>query len=83
MFNLFETEFIRSPAILVCFNSLVGRRKVVAISIFEIVLPYYNKNGYYLAHKKTYLIEILDIGLYNIIFGNYILEKSKSNPNNL
>ncbi len=47
------------------------------------VVQRYNKDGYDLAYKKIYLVEIPDVGLYNIIFDNYILEKSKSSPNNL
>src|SRR6266699_1318949 len=122
MFNLFEIEFIYNLAIFVYFNDLIGRKKVVAISIFEIVLTYYNnkwrhcptiriyildhsnlfsivklynfnfltpvvrrynKDGYDLAYKKACLVEILNIGLYNIIFNNNILEKSKPSFNNL
>jgi len=122
MFNLFETEFIYSLIILVYLNNLIGRKKVIAISIFEIVLTYYNnkwkhhlttrintlnhndpfpiaklhsfnfpipvirrynKDGYNLAHKKTYLVEVLNIRLYNTILDNYILEKSKSNFNDI
>src|SRR6266699_815407 len=47
------------------------------------VVQYYNKGGYDLAYKKAGLVEVLNIGLYNIIFGNHILEKLKSNLNNL
>ena len=122
MFDLFETEFIRSLAILVYLNNLIGRKEIITISIFKIILTcynnkqkhrstiridilnhndpfliarlysfnfptpvvqYYNKDGYNLAYKKTYLVEIPDIGLYNTIFNNHILEKSKLNPNNL
>ena len=122
MFDLFETEFIRNPIILACLNDSIGRKKIVAIPIFKMVLicyndkqrhrpttridaldyndPFpiaklysfnfftpvvrcYNKDRCNLAYKKACLVEILDVGLYNIIFGNYILEKSKSNPNNL
>jgi len=122
MFDLFETEFIYNPAIFVCFNNPIGRKKVVTISIFKMVLTYYNnkwrhrlttridalnhndpfpitrlysfnfltpvvqhynKDGYNLVHKKTYLVEVPDVGLYNIMFDNHILEKSKPSPNNL
>ncbi len=47
------------------------------------VVQYYNKGGYDLAYKKAYFVEVLNIGLYNIIFGNYILEKSKPSLNDL
>ena len=122
MFDLFETEFIHNPTILVCLNNSIGRRKIIIISIFKMILTYYNnkwkyrptikinvldhsdpfpitklhnfnflipvvrcynKDGYDLAYKKVYLVEVLNIGLHNIIFDNYILKKSKSNPNNL
>src|SRR6266699_3397660 len=122
MFNLFETEFICSLIIFVYFNNPIGRKKVVIISIFKMVLIYYNnkwryrpitridalnhsdlfpivrlynfnfpisiiqcynKCGYNLAYKKIYFIEVLDIGLYNTIFNNYILKKSKPNPDDL
>ena len=122
MFDSFEIEFIRNPIILVCSNDPIGRIKVIAISIFQIILichnnkwrhrptiridaldynnPFpiarlygfsfltpvvrrYNKSGYNLAHKKACLVEVSDVGLYNIIFGNYILEKSKPSPNDL
>ncbi len=122
MFDPFETEFIYSLIILVCFNNLIGRIEVVAIPILQIILAYhndkqryrpiikidtldyndlfpiarlydfsfftpvvqrYNKNGYNLIYKKTCLIEVPDIELYNIIFSNYILEKLKSSSNDL
>ena len=122
MFDLFEIEFIRSSTILVCLNNPIGQKKVIAISIFEMVLiyynnkwkhrpttrintldhsnpfpiiklysfnfstpvvRYYNKNRYDLTHKNAYLVEIPNIGFYNTMLGNYILEKSKPNPNDL
>jgi len=48
-----------------------------------LVVQCHNKDGYDLAYEKAYLVEIPDIGLYNTIFSNHILEKSKPNPNNL
>jgi len=48
-----------------------------------LIVRHYNKDGYNLVYKKVYLVEVLDIGLYNIMFGNYILEKSKPNFNDL
>ncbi len=122
MFDLFETEFIRSLIILTYPNDPIGRKRVVAIPIFKMVLTcynnkwryrpttridalnhsdpfpiarlysfsfptpvvrHYNKGGCNLAYKKAYLVEVPDVGLYNTMFGNYILEKSKPNPNNL
>ncbi len=122
MFDPFETEFIRSPIILVCPNNPIGRIRVITISIFQMILTYYNdkwrhhptiridvldyndpfpiaklysfnfptpviqhynKDKRNLAYKKAYLVEVPDIGLYNTIFGNYILKKSKPNFNNL
>src|SRR6266566_6970604 len=114
IFNLFETEFIRSPTILVCPSNLFKWKKVIVILILQIILiydndkwqyrltvkinildyndpfsiarlygfsfpmsivRYHNKDGYDLAYEKAGFIEIPDIVLYNIIFGNYILEK--------
>src|SRR6266699_7214124 len=122
VFDLFETEFICSSTIFVYFNDLVGWKGVVAISIFKIVLIYYNdkwryrptiridalnhsdpfpiaklynfsfptpvvqrynKGGCDLAYEKACLIEVPDVGLYDTMFGNYILEKSKPSPNDL
>src|SRR6266699_2890790 len=114
MFDLFEIEFIRNPTILICSNNLIGQKKIVAISIFKIVLTYYNNKWRHrpttkidtldhndlfpiarlhnfnfpipivqhynkgrcdLVYKKAYLVEIPDIGFYNTIFNNHILEK--------
>ena len=122
MFDLFEIEFIYSLIILVCLNDPIGWVRIITISIFQIILTYYNnkwrhrliiridvldyndpfpitrlynfnfptlivryynKGGYDLAYEKAYLVEVSDVGLYNIIFGNYILKKSKSNFNDL
>ena len=122
MFDLFKIEFICSLTILVCFNDPVGWRGIVTISIFEMVLAYYNdkwryrltiridtldyndlfpivklynfnffisvvrcynKDGCDLAYKKVYLVEVLNVGLYNIIFSDHILEKSKPSFNDL
>ncbi len=121
MFDPFETKFICSPIIFVCSNDSIRRIEVITISIFQMILIYYNDKWQYcpttkidvlnhndlfpivrlhnfnffisviqcynkgecnLAYKKVYLVEILDVGFYNIIFGNYILEKSKLNFNN-
>ena len=122
VFDLFKTEFIRSPIILVCPNNPIGRIRVITISIFQMILTYYNdkwryypaaridilnysklfsivklysfsfltpmvrrynKSRYNLAYKKAYLVEILNVGLYDTIFGNHILEKKKLNSNYL
>ena len=122
MFDPFETEFIRSPTILVCPNDPIGRIRVVAILILQMILACYNdkwrhrlttridalnhsdlfpiarlysfsfpmpvvqcynKDGYDLAHEKACLVEVPDVGLYNTILNNYILEKSKPNFNDL
>ena len=59
---------------------------IVKLYSFNFLMPivrYYNKDKYNLAYKKACFVEVLDIGLYNIIFGDYILKKSKSNFNNL
>ncbi len=122
IFNLFETEFIYNPIILVYLNDPIGQIEIVAILIFQMILAcyndkwryyltikidvldhsdlfpivrlynfsflipivrHYNKDRYNLAYKKVYFVEVLNIGFYNIIFSNYILEKSKPNLNNL
>ena len=50
-------------------------------NFFTPVVQHHNKSGYNLAYKKAYLVEILDVGFYNIIFNNHILEKPKPNSN--
>ena len=47
MFDLFETKFIRSPTILAYFNNPIGQRRVITISIFKMVLTYYNNKWKY------------------------------------
>ena len=59
---------------------------IVRLYNFNFLIPivrYYNKNEYNLTYKKAYFIEISNVRFYNTIFGNYILKKSKLNPNNL
>ncbi len=48
-----------------------------------LIIQCHNKGGYNLAYKKVYLVEMLDVRLYNTIFGNYILEKLKLSSNDL
>ncbi len=43
IFDLFEIKFIYSSTILIYFNDLVKQKEVVIISIFKIILTYYNK----------------------------------------
>ncbi len=62
VFNLFETEFIYSLIILVYSNDLIGRIKVVAILIFQMILVYYNNKWRY---RLTTKIDTLD---YNNLF---------------
>src|SRR6266566_6616864 len=62
MFDPFETEFIYSSTILVCFNNPIGQKKIIMISIFEIILIYYNNKW---RHRSTIRINILD---YNDLF---------------
>ncbi len=57
VFDLFETEFICSSTIFVYFNDLVGWKGVVAISIFKIVLIYYNDKWRY---RPTIRIDALN-----------------------
>ncbi len=47
------------------------------------VVRCYNKGRCDLAYKKACFVEVPDIGLYDIIFGNHILEKLKSSLNDL
>ncbi len=64
------------------YNDLFSIVKLYSFSFLIPVVQYHNKDRYNLAYKKACFIEVLDIGFYNIMFGNYILEKSKPNLNN-
>ncbi len=64
-------------------NDLFPIARLYNFSFFTPVVWYYNKGGYDLAYKKAYLVEVLNIGFYNTMFGNHILEKLKSNLNDL
>ncbi len=57
MFDLFKTEFIYNLTILVYLNNLIGQAKVVAISIFQMILAYYNNKWQY---RPTIKIDVLD-----------------------
>ncbi len=57
--------------------------KLYSFSFFMPIIQYYNKGGCNLAYKKVCFVEVLDVGFYNIMFGNYILEKSKLSSNDL
>ncbi len=57
--------------------------KLYGFSFFTPVVRCYNKGGYDLAYEKACLVEILDVGLYNTMFSNHILEKSKPSFNDL
>jgi len=57
--------------------------RLYGFSFLMPVVRYYNKGGCNLAYEKVYLVEVLNVGLYNIMLGNHILEKSKPNPNDL
>ena len=65
------------------YNNLFLIARLYSFSFLTPVVRCYNKSRYDLAYEKACLVEILDVGLYNIIFGNYILKKLKPNPNNL
>src|SRR6266566_10009848 len=65
------------------YNNLFLITKLYDFNFFILIVRYYNKSGYNLVYKKVCFVEVLNVGLYNIIFGNYILEKSKLNSNNL
>ncbi len=59
---------------------------IIRLYSFSFLIPvirYYNKGRYDLVYKKVYLVEVLDVGFYNIIFDNYILKKPKPNFNYL
>ncbi len=62
MFNLFETEIIYSPTILIYPNNLIGQIKVIAISIFQMILVCYNNKWRY---RPIIRIDALD---YNNLF---------------
>ncbi len=57
--------------------------RLYSFNFFTPVVRRYNKSGCDLTYEKACLVEVLDVGLYNIIFGDYILEKSKPSFNNL
>jgi len=42
MFDLFETEFIYNLIMFICSNNLIERKKIITISIFKMILTYYN-----------------------------------------
>ncbi len=65
------------------YNNSFSIARLYSFNFFIPIIQHYNKSGYDLVYKKVYLVEIPDIGLYNIIFDNYILKKSKLNSNNL
>ncbi len=48
-----------------------------------LVIQRYNKGGYDLVYKKACFVEIPDVGFYDTMFGDYILEKSKLSLNDL
>ncbi len=65
------------------YNNLFPIARLYSFSFLIPVVRYYNKDGCNLAYEKVCLVEIPDVGFYNTIFGNYILEKSKPSFNNL
>ncbi len=65
------------------YNNLFPIVKLYSFNFLTPVIRRHNKDGYNLAHKKIYFVKIPNIGLYNIIFGDHILEKLKLNFNDL
>ena len=65
------------------YNDSFPIAKLHSFNFFTPVVQRYNKGRCDLVYKKVYFVEIPDIGFYNIMFDNYILEKSKPNLNNL
>ncbi len=65
------------------YSNLFSIVRLYSFNFFIPVVQRYNKGGCNLIYKKVYLVEVLNIRFYNIMFGNYILEKSKLNFNNL
>ena len=65
------------------YNNLFPIVKLYDFNFPISIVRYYNKGKYDLAYKKAYFVEVPDVGLYNTMFGNYILEKSKSSLNDL
>ncbi len=65
------------------YNDLFPIARLYSFSFFILVVQYYNKGGCNLIYKKAYFVEVPNVGLYNTMFGNHILEKSKLNFNNL
>src|SRR6266699_3260583 len=65
------------------YSDLFPIARLYGFSFLTPVVRRYNKGGCDLAYEKACFVEILDVGLYNTMFGNYILEKSKPSPNDL
>ena len=65
------------------YNDLFSIAKLYNFSFLILIVQSYNKNRYDLVYKKACLVEISNAGLYNTIFNNYILKKSKPSPNDL
>ena len=65
------------------YNDLFPIARLYSFNFFISVVRCYNKDRYNLAYKKACLVEIPNIELYNIMFSNYILEKSKPSFNDL
>ncbi len=65
------------------YSNLFPIARLYSFSFLISIVRCYNKGRCNLAYEKVYLVEVLDIGLYNTIFDNYILKKSKPSSNNL
>ncbi len=83
MFDPFETKFIHSPTILIYPNNPFSIAKLYNFNFLIPVIQHYNKDRYNLTYKKAYLVEVPNVGFYNIIFSNHILKISKPSPNDL
>src|SRR6266699_435851 len=87
MFDPFETEFIRNLIILVYPNDPIGRRRIVAISIFQIILTYHNNKWRY---HPTVRIDTLDynnsfpiVKLYSFNFLTPVIQRYNKSRYNL
>jgi len=65
------------------YSDLFSIVKLYSFNFLTSVVRRYNKGGCDLTYKKAYFVEVLDVGFYDTMFSNYILEKSKPSFNDL
>ena len=65
------------------YSDLFSIVRLYGFNFLTSIVRRYNKGGCNLAYEKVCFVEVLDIGFYDIMFNNYILEKSKPSFNDL